>query len=216
MSVMFWQASPVSRPADLVLWSGGSAPTSCIMSWTVHRCPCVSDTDTPLTALRRAPSAPGQDHDLAWLCMHVCKCTGIVCGNFTAPVSDWACGGLWGSESRAGQPATRATDVPQYLMAAHIPPPLGTGWVHLTGGAGGCLRSPPGAHTHTTTTYSKRAQGRMGAHSIATERPWKHRVCDHHPRPTPGRTLYPLDRGAPPAFLAHTVFFFFCYRMQPI
>ena len=33
---------------------------------------------------------------------------GIVCGNFTAPVSHWVCGG---SESSAGQPATRATDV---------------------------------------------------------------------------------------------------------
>ena len=41
---VLWQASPVSRPADLVLWSSGSALTSCIMSWTVHHCPCVSDT----------------------------------------------------------------------------------------------------------------------------------------------------------------------------
>ena len=31
-------------PADLVLCSGGLALTSCIMSRTVHRCPCVSDT----------------------------------------------------------------------------------------------------------------------------------------------------------------------------
>ena len=40
---VLWQASPVSRPADLLLWSGGSAPTSCIMPRTVHHCPCVSD-----------------------------------------------------------------------------------------------------------------------------------------------------------------------------
>ena len=37
---VLWQASPVSRPADPVLWSGGSALTLCIMSRTVHRCPC--------------------------------------------------------------------------------------------------------------------------------------------------------------------------------
>ena len=41
---VLWQASPVSIPADPVLWSGGPAPTSCLMSRTVHRCPCVSDT----------------------------------------------------------------------------------------------------------------------------------------------------------------------------
>ena len=92
-SAVLWQASPVSRPADLVLWSGGSAPTSCIMSQTVHHCPCVSDTvarcgtcsgchcsrvnaDTPLTALRRDPTAPSQDHELTWLCM--CMSMGIV------------------------------------------------------------------------------------------------------------------------------------------
>ena len=68
---VLWQASPVSTPADPVLWSGGSARTSCLMSPTVHRCPCVSDpvarcgtcsgyhctwvsADKPLTALRRA------------------------------------------------------------------------------------------------------------------------------------------------------------------
>ena len=72
---VLWQASPASRPADLVLRSSGSAPTSCIMSRAVRRCPCVSDTvarcgtcsscrclrvsaDTPLTALRRAPAPP--------------------------------------------------------------------------------------------------------------------------------------------------------------
>ena len=119
------QASPVSGPADLVLWSGGSALTSCIMSRTVHRCPCVSDTvarcgtcagchcvrvSAPLTALRRAPGAPGQSPESTWLCMHVCMCMGIVCGSYTAPVSDWVCGGLCGSESSAGQPMVRATD----------------------------------------------------------------------------------------------------------
>ena len=61
-------------------------------------------------ALRRAPSAPGQDHELTWLCMHACVCTGIVCGSFTAPVSDWVCGGLCGFKSSAGQPGVRATD----------------------------------------------------------------------------------------------------------
>ena len=35
---------------------------------------------------------------------------GIVCGNFTAPVSDWVYGGLCGSESSTGQPTVRATD----------------------------------------------------------------------------------------------------------
>ena len=40
---VLWQASPVSRPADLVLWSSGSALTSCIMSRTVHHCPWASD-----------------------------------------------------------------------------------------------------------------------------------------------------------------------------
>ena len=40
---VLWQASPVSRLADLVLWSSGSALTSCIMSRTVHHCPCASD-----------------------------------------------------------------------------------------------------------------------------------------------------------------------------
>jgi hypothetical protein len=38
------QASSVSRPADLVLWSSGLALTSCIMSQTGHHCLCVSDT----------------------------------------------------------------------------------------------------------------------------------------------------------------------------
>ena len=40
---VLWQASPVSRPADLVLWSSGTALASCIMSRTVHRRPRVSD-----------------------------------------------------------------------------------------------------------------------------------------------------------------------------
>ena len=34
---------------------------------------------------------------------------GIGGGNFTAPVSDWVCGGLRGSESSTGQPAVQAT-----------------------------------------------------------------------------------------------------------
>ena len=72
---VLWQASPVSRPADLVLWSSGSALTLCLMSRTVHHCACVSDTvahcgtcggchclrvsaDTPLTALHRASVPP--------------------------------------------------------------------------------------------------------------------------------------------------------------
>ena len=40
---VLWQASPVSRPADLVQWSSGSALTLCIMSRTVHHSPCASD-----------------------------------------------------------------------------------------------------------------------------------------------------------------------------
>ena len=34
---------PVSRPADLVQWSSGSALTLCIMSQTVHHSLCASD-----------------------------------------------------------------------------------------------------------------------------------------------------------------------------
>ena len=83
---VLWQASPVSRPAVLVLWSGGAAPTLCIMSRTVHHCPCVClrhrgtlrdlwwlpllAGERRLTALRRAPSAPGQAHEVTCLCMH--------------------------------------------------------------------------------------------------------------------------------------------------
>ena len=37
---VLWQTSPVSIPADLFLWSSGSALTSCIMSRTVHRRLC--------------------------------------------------------------------------------------------------------------------------------------------------------------------------------
>ena len=117
------------------------------MSQTVHRCPCVFDTvarcgtcggchclrvsaDTPLTALRRAPSAPGQDHELTWLCMQV-SCMGIVYGNFTAPVADWVCGGLSRSESsaacdtghrRKGSVWLRAWQVLDTLPS-HPPPP---------------------------------------------------------------------------------------------
>ena len=67
---VLWQAALVSRPADRVVWSGGSALTSCTMSRTVHHCPFVSNpvarcvtcgchclrvsADTALTALGRA------------------------------------------------------------------------------------------------------------------------------------------------------------------
>ena len=72
---VLWQASLVSRPADPVLWSGASAPPSCIMSRTVHRRPCGChcvrvSADAPPTALRGAPTAPGQDHELTW-CVRV-------------------------------------------------------------------------------------------------------------------------------------------------
>ena len=46
---------------------GGGFPPS-----PSHRnCVWVS-TDTPLTALCRPPTAPGQDFELAWLCVCVC------------------------------------------------------------------------------------------------------------------------------------------------
>ena len=72
MSVMSSSKHHQSQePVALVLWSVGLAPTSGIMSGTVHHCPCVSDTvtrsrtcggchclrvhaDTPLTAFHRA------------------------------------------------------------------------------------------------------------------------------------------------------------------
>ena len=40
----------------------------------------------------------------------VCVCVCVCVGDFTAPVSDWVCGGLSRSESSARQPATPATD----------------------------------------------------------------------------------------------------------
>ena len=40
------QALPVSKPAELVLWSSGSALTSCIMSRTVHHCDTVTRCET--------------------------------------------------------------------------------------------------------------------------------------------------------------------------
>ena len=42
---------------------------------------------------------------MTWSCVQVSVCMGIVCGHFTALVSDWVWGGLCGSESGAGQPA---------------------------------------------------------------------------------------------------------------
>ena len=88
---VLWQTSPVSIPADLVLWSSGSALTSCIMSRTVHRRLCASaaaarcgtcsdchclrvSTDTPLTALRGARHAPrsGPWNDMVCVCVREC------------------------------------------------------------------------------------------------------------------------------------------------
>ena len=40
--------------------SSGSALTSCIMSRTVHRCPCVSDTMAPLWDLQWLPLRAGE------------------------------------------------------------------------------------------------------------------------------------------------------------
>ena len=87
---VLWQTSPVSIPADLVLWSSGSALTSCIMSRSVHcrlcasaaaaRCGTCSDrhclrvsADTPLTALRGARHAPrsGPWNDMVCVCVCV-------------------------------------------------------------------------------------------------------------------------------------------------
>ena len=58
--------------------------------------------ETPPTALRRAPTAASHDHDLRRLCMCMGMGMGSVYQNFTAPVSDWVCGGLSGSESSGG------------------------------------------------------------------------------------------------------------------
>ena len=50
----------VSRPADVVLWSGGSALTLCIMSQTVHHCPvCLRHRGT-LWDLRWLPLRAGE------------------------------------------------------------------------------------------------------------------------------------------------------------
>ena len=84
---VLWQTSPVAISADLVLWSSGSALTSCIMSRTVHRRLCASaaaarcgtcsdchclrvSADTPLTALRGARHAPrsGPWNDMVCVC----------------------------------------------------------------------------------------------------------------------------------------------------
>ena len=65
-----WQASPVSKPANPGLWPGGSAPASCIPSRTGHHCPVTPwhgvGPAVTTTAWRRAPSAPGQDHEMTW------------------------------------------------------------------------------------------------------------------------------------------------------
>ena len=90
---VLWPTSPVSIPADLVLWSSGSALTSCIMSGTVHRrlcalaaaarcgtcsdCHCLQvSADTPLTALRGARHAPrsGPWNDMVCVCVCVREC----------------------------------------------------------------------------------------------------------------------------------------------
>ena len=84
------QTSPVSIPADLVLWSSGLALTLCIMSRTVHRRLCASaastrcgtcsdrhclqvSADTPLIALRGARHAPrsGPLNDMECVCVCV-------------------------------------------------------------------------------------------------------------------------------------------------
>ena len=60
------------------------------------------------------------------VCAGVCMGMGIVRRDFTAPVSDWVWGGLYGSESNAGQPAGRPTGGLGLLgcVPAHsIPPP---------------------------------------------------------------------------------------------
>ena len=85
----------MSIPADLVLWSSGSALTSCIMSRTVHHRLCASaaaarcgtcgdchclrvSADTPLTALRGARHAPrsGPWNDMVCVCVCVCVSVG--------------------------------------------------------------------------------------------------------------------------------------------
>ena len=79
--------------------------------------------------------------------MHVCMRMGIECGDFTAPVSDWVCGGFCGSESSAGEPTLQGTDeqgllgnVPvrcwTFLHPIRSPPQ----WCPVLGGAEGKLR----------------------------------------------------------------------------
>ena len=109
--------SPVSIPADPVLWSSGSALTLCIMSWTVHHCPRVSDTvahrgtcggchclctsaDTPLTALRRASVPPVRtmnEHGCVCLCACAWACVGLHCAGVTQGLRP---------ESNRGKPET--------------------------------------------------------------------------------------------------------------
>ena len=115
------QALPVSKPGDQVLWSSGSALTSCIMSRTVHHCPCVSNTvahcgtcsgchcwrvsaHSPLTALRRA-SVPRvrtmNSHGCVGMCACAWSCAGLHCA--------WVAQGLWwpcSPRSNAGEPET--------------------------------------------------------------------------------------------------------------
>ena len=136
---VLWQTSPVSIPADLVLWSSGSALTSCIMSGTVHRRLCASaaaarcgtcsdchclrvSADTPLTALRGARHAPrsGPWNDMVCVCVRECGPEapdvtdqgpqGVWVWKLHPPVSDWVSGGLRGSESSARQPVAQAAD----------------------------------------------------------------------------------------------------------
>ena len=78
-----WSGGPVTRPQPRASCLG--LCTTAHVSPTVARCGTRSDyhclpvrTDTPLTAWRRAPSAPGQDHEMtSCVCVCVCVCVGL-------------------------------------------------------------------------------------------------------------------------------------------
>ena len=92
--------------------------------------PCVSPSSPSQGVLSFSSPSPG----LAWVRASVCRGMGIACGHFTAPVSDWGCGGLCGSASGAGAACgmdqrqtgsggRRACHVLGILPGHPIPPP---------------------------------------------------------------------------------------------
>ena len=125
---VLWQASPVSTPANLVLWSSGSALTLCSMSRNMYHCPCVFDTvahcgtcsgchrvrmsvDTPLTTV--GPRCPRFGPSMVvYACVHS---HGHVPG-FTAPGSPSVCGGSVAPSLMRGSLHDRSAIVPPGKM----------------------------------------------------------------------------------------------------